>query len=197
MRVASLAITEEAEKLIWATRADFSSISVPPIPGRGSRPSSSTLGAYDFEQVRNQSEYLRLVSIVEAYIDACSSQQFDLRAGGRDMFLQNLARQAQELTTKGWEERKATFKLYHGISLGSCARWKEIDAAREVRNGIAHGLGKLTTRQQNKRSKSKIASVGIRLRGQELIVDHVALKLCAGFAVEFVNDVDRQLVHRF
>ena len=179
MRVAPLAITEEAQRLLRATRGG----------GFG----ASTLGAYDFEQVRNQSEYLRLVSIVEAYVDTCGSHQFDLRTMGRDAFLRALAAEARETALKGWDERKEAFKTYHGVVLGDCARWSDIDAAREARNSIAHGLGRLTPRQQNAKTRRKIESTGIAFHGNQLVINDAALDKCVKSAVAFIIDVDRRL----
>jgi hypothetical protein len=193
VRIAPLAITEEALRLLRATRADFASLPTHAIPGRGSGFAGSRLGRYDFDQVRKQSEYLRLVSIVEAFIDACSSQQFDLRTAGRDAFLRTLADEVRETSLKGWEERKQTFRVYHGVVLGDCARWSDVDAAREARNSIAHGLGQLTLRQQNAKTRRKIETMGITFRGNELLVDDAALDRCVKSATAFIADVDRRL----
>lgn len=193
MRVAPLAITEEAQKLLRATHADFSVIASTGLPGRGSGFAASALGSYDFAQVRNQSEYLRLVSIVEAYVDTCSSQQFDLRTMGRDAFLRALAAAAQDASLKGWDERKEAFKTYHGVVLGECARWSDIDAAREARNSIAHGLGRLTSRQQSAKTRRKIEAVGISFRGNHLVITDAALDRCVKSGVAFIVDVDRHL----
>lgn len=193
MRQAPLAITEEAQRLLRATRADFAGIATATLAGRGSGSAASCLGKYDFEQVRNQSEYLRLVSIVEAYVDTCSSQQFDLRTSGHDVFVRALAEEAREGAVKGWEERKAAFNTYHGVGLGNCAGWSDIDAAREVRNSIAHGLGRLTPRQQTAKTKKKMQGMGIAFRGNDLVIDNAALVKCVESAVAFIADIDRHL----
>lgn len=146
--------------------------------------------------MRNQSEYLRLVSIVEAYADTCSSQQFDARTTGGDAFLRALAAGARDASLKGWDERKDAFKTYHGVVLGDCARWSDIDATREARNSIAHGLGRLTPRQQNAKTMRKIETMGIRFRGNQLVVDTAALDQCVRSAVAFIVDVDQHLKMR-
>lgn len=193
LRIPQLAITEEAQKLLRATRADFSRIAAPAVPGRGSGFVPSPLGEYDFVQVRNQSEYLRLVSIVEAFVDTCSGQQFHHRASGRDEFLRTLAAEVRETSLKGWEERKTAFKKYHGVVIGDCARWNDIDGARQVRNSIAHGLGRLTPQQQNRTIKRKITDVGVTFRGDQLVIDSNALDKCVKSAIAFIVDVDRRL----
>ncbi|WP_293334595.1 hypothetical protein, partial [Mycobacterium sp.] len=170
MRIAPLAITEEAQKLLRATRADFGNIPTPATAGRGSSFTSSFLGRHDFVQVRNQGEFLRLVSIVEAFIDTCSGQQFDQRTSGRDDFVRKMAAEVRENSVKGWDERKEAFKKYHDITLGECAHWSDIDAAREIRNSIAHGLGQLTERQQNAKTRQKMAALGVMFRGNQLVI---------------------------
>jgi hypothetical protein len=193
MRVAPLAVTEEAQRLLRATRADFAGIAAPSVPGRGSGGGTTSLGLYDFEQVRNQSEYLRLVSIVEAYVDTCGGQQFNLQTSGRDDFVRTMAAEVVATSVRGWEERKRAFKTYHGVALGDCAKWTDIDAARQVRNSIAHGLGRLTASQQNGRTRRKLESMGVALRGNQLIVDAPALDKCVRSAIAFIVDVDRRL----
>lgn len=193
MRVAPLAVTEEAQRLLRATRADFAGVATRVVSGRGSGFAATALGMYDFEQVRNQSEYLRLVSIVEAYVDTRGSQQFDLRTAGRDAFVRALAAEARETSLKGWDERKAAFKTYHGVVLGECARWSDIDAGREARNSIAHGLGRLTPRQQNAKTRRKIEAMGIAFRGNHLVIDRAALDKYVRSSVAFIADVDRRL----
>lgn len=193
MRVAPLAITEEAQKLLRATRADFARVQTPAVSGRGTGFASSALGHYNFEEVRNQSEYLRLVSIVEAFIDTCSNQQFDSRISGRDSFLRDVVSEVRETALKGWDERKEAFKTYHGVLLGDCAHWSNVDAAREIRNSIAHGLGRLTPRQRNTKTRRKIESMAVALRGDQLVVDSLALDKCLKSAVAFITDVDRRL----
>ena len=78
-RVVPLSVTEEALRVLYTTHADFSRL--PPAGQRGRLlgGTTTTLGPYDFGQVRAQSEYLRLVSIVEASVDACSSHLFDVK----------------------------------------------------------------------------------------------------------------------
>lgn len=193
MRSAPLAVTEEALRILRTTRADFSRINLSAIAGRGSAVGSPALGQYDFEQVRNQGEYLRLVSVVEAYVDACSSQQFDLRTSGKDLFVRTLADEVRKGSLRDWNQRAAAFKTYHGVALTQCARWSEVDAAREVRNCVAHGLGRLTPRQQTGAIRGKIQRAGVTLRGDTILIDASALEQCVRVGVAFIVDIDRRI----
>jgi hypothetical protein len=133
------------------------------------------------------------VSIVEAYVDTCSGLQFSLRTTGRDAFVRALAAEVIATSVRGWEERKKAFKKYHGVVLGDCAKWSDIDAAREARNSIAHGLGYLTAQQQNSTTRRKLESMGIALRGDQLVVTSAALDKCVRSSVAFIADIDRHL----
>lgn len=144
IRMVPFSFTEEALRLLWTTHADFSQLASLPRRGRINVGSSLNFGPYDFQHVRAQSEYLRLVSIVEAFVDTCCNHLFELRTKGLDSLFQNLAAAALDQASRDWESRKAAFKVYHGIALGACSKFSDVSAAVQVRNAIAHGLGSLT-----------------------------------------------------
>jgi hypothetical protein len=147
IRIVPFAVTEEALRLLQATHADFTRLPMPPPRGRLRIGTTTALGPYDFSQVRAQSEYLRLVSIVEAFVDTCCNHLFDLKTQGHDLFVSNLADAARDQASNSWEERKKAFATYHDVPLGSCAGYSDVAAAVQVRNAVAHGLGSLTRRQ--------------------------------------------------
>lgn len=195
MRIAPLAVTEEAQRLLRATRADFGRL--PSLPSMGRITSTSAhLGSYDFEQVRAQSEFLRLVSIIEAYVDSISDHQFDLQSIGRDQFAQSLISVARREVADSWQNREAAFKDHHGFSLGQCSKWSDIKAARDVRNAIAHGLGKLTAKQRNIKTRGTITAAGVLLRGDAIVLSRKSLERCVDSGVRFINDVDSRLLVR-
>lgn len=195
IRQAPLALTEEAIRLLAVTRADFAQVSAAPVRGRGSR-IGAVFGRYDFEQVRNQSEYLRMVSIVEAFLDACGDRQFEHRSLGQDEFLRAVIQQARDKSLRTWDDRIAAYARLHGVVLGKCNKWSDIDAAREVRNAIAHGLGTLTKRQRTPSVMEKVRAVSVELLEGRIMVSEQALIRLASSASEFIADVDRQLVLR-
>src|SRR6478609_738038 len=86
IRRVPFAFTEQALRLLHATHADFSRLPDPIRRGRIYLGSNSSLGPYDFRQVRAQSEYLRLVSIAEAFVDTCCNHLFELKTNGLDLF---------------------------------------------------------------------------------------------------------------
>ncbi len=195
MRVVQLAVTEEALRILRSTRADFGRLPNPVLRGRiRGAASSVVLGTYDFSQVRAQSEYLRLVSIIEAYVDSCSSHLFDIRAIGKDIFFTSLITEACNKATATWEERKTSMLKHHGVKMTQCKAWCDIDAAREVRNSIAHGLGRLTGRQNNSKTRKKMEKVGIAFSGDALVIEEAALTRCTDSAVAFIEDLDCSIV---
>jgi hypothetical protein len=193
LRTVPFGVTEEALRLLHATHGDFTRLPPPSRRGRLRAGSSTALGPYDFAQVRAQSEYLRLVSIVEAFVDTCCNHLFDLKTQGHDMFVRNLAAAARDQASINWEERKSAFATFHHVPLGNCASYSDVAAAVQVRNAVAHGLGSLTRRQQNKKDMTKIASVGINFRNQALVIDARALDRCVRFSAAFVADVDARI----
>ena len=192
LRIVPLAVTEEALRQLWSTHADFALIGTRPSAGRLRSGSMSGLGPYDFYQVRAQSEYLRLVSIVEAFIDSCSSQLFDIRLRGQDKFFRSLTDAALDQSTINWENRRAAFKLYHGITLGDCAKYSDVASATQVRNAVAHGLGSLT-RRQSKKDMERMRQIGIGFSGFSLRITAAALDRCVDSCAQFIRDVDKKV----
>lgn len=192
LRVVPFAVTEEALKLLRSTHADFDSLPAAPRRGRlhTATGSGTVLGAYDFGQVRAQSEYLRLVSIVEAFVDTLSTSLFDIKTRGLATFVALLAEAADAQASDNWEERKAAFQRYHGVPLGSCAKYSDVNAAVLVRNAIAHGLGHLTRRQRNIKDRGKVVAVGVQLNDHQLRIDRTALQRCVTSCAMFIADVD-------
>lgn len=193
VRLVPFAATEEALKLLHSTHADFGRL--PASGGRGRLRSSGAgvLGGYDFVQVRAQSEYLRLVSIVEAFIDSTAGELFEVKTRGLDTLVALMTAVVVEQASNSWEERKNAFNRYHGVVLGNCAKYSDIDAAVVVRNAIAHGLGGLTRRQRNGKDQGKVASMGVALHGHHLIIDQAALNRCVRSCAAFIADVDSRI----
>ncbi len=123
IRRVPLALTEETLRLLHLTHVALARLSpfssAKAVRGLTSR---GALGTYDFRQVRSQSHYLRLVSIVEAYIDSLGTNLFRSRTDQLDMVFVLLAEAADISASKGWDERKEAFNRYHGVIVGNCAR---------------------------------------------------------------------------
>jgi hypothetical protein len=193
VRTVPFAVTEEALKLLHLTYADFAKLPLPTTRGRVRAAPNAVLGPYDFEQVRAQSAYLRIVSIVEAFTDSTCADLFAVKTRGLENFVALLAEAALDKATATWEERKNAMLRYHNVSLGTCTRFSDVMAAVAARNAIAHGLGGLTRRQRSRKDRDKIMSVGIALRDRHLNIDTAALDRCVQFCSAFVHDVDTKI----
>jgi hypothetical protein len=192
VRRVPFALTEEALCLLSVTYADFAQI--------GSRCQQEgridfvgSLGAYDFDRVRFESTYLRLISIVEAYVDSMCSDLFRRPQVAQVPMFRALIAAAEARASTNWEERKSAFSEYHRVSLGSCERWSELDAGIDIRNAIAHGLGTLTKRQRTHKSRAKMESVGAVIVDDRLMLNDKALARCLLFTTEFVKSVDSKI----
>lgn len=196
MRRVPLPLTEEALRLVRMTHADFSrsGLASGPLAGRHTR--HGALGHYNFREVRAQSHYLRMISIVEAYIDTLSGQLFDAKTASLDEFYKKLADDAGTKASSGWGDRKDGFKRFHGIALGLRDGWDVIDASIQVRNAVAHGLGGLTTRQRNAVTRAKIAKAGVSVSDNRILISQEALNKCFEACVAFILDVDTQVPRR-
>jgi len=183
-----MALTEEAQQLLAATYADFDRAT--PARRIGRMVGSGPLGAYDSNRVRCESAYLRLISIVEAYVDSLCSELFRQQTSHQGPMFRALVAAAEARASTNWDERKTAFNDYHSVSLSSCSRWSEVDAGIYVRNAIAHGLGSLTRRQRSQKVRSKIRSVDVAVVDNRLVLTDVALVRCLSFSNDFIRSID-------
>ncbi|WP_327100269.1 hypothetical protein OIE68_16760 [Nocardia vinacea] len=188
-------VTEEALRLLNLTVADFASL--PPVKGgRWSGASGAAKWArFDPRQIRFQSQYLRMVSIVEAYVDTVSEALFDRRVESLDSFFKNLAVAIQDISSASWNERKNCFKAHHGFSLQSCSGWSEFDRAIDVRNSIAHGLGVVTKKQLDSNKDKKIRLAKVKITDGRIEVTKDSLRVCSTACAMLIKSIDDNLPH--
>lgn len=189
-----LEVTEAALHSLHETHADFMRTPSPSPVGRFT--SAGGRGRIRWQggpQVRTQGAYLRLVSIVEAFIDSLSSELFQERASDVDDMFRNLIRHAEEQSENSWETRKHAFRDYHQITLGDCSSWSKIDGAIIVRNAIAHGLGSLTRRQKNRKDRQKAREAKVRLIDDVIYVDKASLLTLLNASDAFIREVDSRI----
>jgi hypothetical protein len=131
------------------------------------------------------------VTITEAFIDSLTTQLFNKKVSHLDLFYQKLSSAAIAEANQSWDNRKDALRDYHGISVGDCKTWSQVDACITVRNAIAHGLGRLTARQRNGRDRRKVRGVGVDLQDDYLRIDCNALDVCVSACASLVLDVDK------
>jgi hypothetical protein len=161
-------------------------------PGR-IRTTASALGSYDAQAVRMQAAYLRMVSIVEAYTDVMMDALFQKAVPTRDELINRLVEDRVLQSSANWTERKDTYEVYHGISLGLCPVWSKLDAGIEVRNVIAHGLGILTPLQRTKRGiVGQLSAVKVAIESGRILLARESLDECINFCRIYVQWLDQQ-----
>lgn len=155
--------------------------------------SSSALGSFEFESTRMQGCFLRMISITEAYVDIISAHLFRESVPTMHDLVRRLVEDVKMRASATWNERKAAFSSYHKIQLGGFSRWSELDAGIEVRNSIAHGLGRLTPRQRAANIGSQLSKIGVSVQDGSVIITLESLQRCRDVCVEFVRYLDREI----
>lgn len=184
-------LTEAALLLLHAVRPH---VVGPPNAARSGRIRllRSSLGPVDPEVMRREAAFLRMVSVTEAYLDAL---QVDLLTGKLSPNTETLLRVIEELevvATSNWANRKRAFNRIHKVRLGELAGWPEIDAAIQVRNTIAHGLGSLTARQRsNAGLPAQISKVKVLLSGGRMHISVLSLRVLEESCRKFILAVDQ------
>jgi hypothetical protein len=184
----NFAISDSAFRLIVHAQSD---IVVHPHPAtRVGRITTKGFGASTApEQWLRETAILRLVSVIEAFVDALSMHRMGKLVDSGDAVVARMLREFELSSSISWQNRHDTYRAYHGISLPSQSGWQAVKAGIEVRNCIAHGLGNLTAQQ---RSKSNLASVlkplDVTVGGNRMhITEHTIPTLgmrCRGFVTE-------------
>jgi len=90
-----------------------------------------------------------------------------------------------------WDARVRIFRRHHHVNLTKASRYAYLEGAIQVRNAVAHGLGRLTARQV----LSDLVPRQLALVNVALVNEHVDLRVdniveCADCATEFLLSVD-------
>ncbi|WP_181771605.1 hypothetical protein [Amycolatopsis pittospori] len=188
-------MTEEAASLLAENRADFRATEDDSdSKGAGRIRLTGSLGSHDPAQTRLEAMYLRYISIVEAYIDSLNGYLFRRQLAGHEPILRRLVADAELRSSSTWSDRKVAFSRYHTFSIETFGRWSQFDAGIDVRNAIAHGLGSLTRRQRNQKTRAKIRSIGVVLVDDRIVLGTTALDRCYVICRELILYVDSQVV---
>lgn len=167
-----------------AERADL-------IPGRIRR---TELGSTDPRELAVHAAFLRLVSVTEATVDSLGVELTNRTVGTPNAVIQLLMLEKELAATAAWSSRRRSFKRHHHVDLAKCAEHKRVESAIEVRNAIAHGLGKVTTRQLTSSETTR------RLQLIEVVVVNNYVRLgpkhvrdCAEYSAAFLRSLDDKL----
>lgn len=182
------ALTEAALRLISSVQLEI----LTPAPSRTtSRILSGPFGPNDPSEVRRQALLLRLVSIIEAYIDALFLEITGEKIPNPDDFMARMIAEIEESASRDWSARADYFERLHGFSVKAGSSWQEIDAAIDARNSIAHGLGKLTARLRRKpHMAQRLRSIEASLGGGRIHLTDKTVSVVAQACRNVVLQVD-------
>lgn len=183
------AITDEVLLLLLAARHDSESVNVG--PQHRPRIVLPVLGTTDPIQASNQATILRLFSTIEAYVDALIGDLLRQQVDSSMSLLTIVLQEVELNSTRNWHEREQAFKRIFGIRLPKQNSWNEIEATRQARNSIAHGLGRLTAQQlQNRSLAKKLDRIKVYISNGRIIITQESILLVYKACVNFVKSLD-------
>jgi hypothetical protein len=148
-------------------------------------------------QVRAQSAFMRLASIVEAHTVRELVKRIEPHAPEpRSAILQDIYTSAEDRAIASWPSMIEAYKRWLGIRVVKWDEWNKLDAILDARNAIAHGVGELTRRQVRKDQATLLVSlnlIGIAVSGSRLEFSDSGIREVANVGRRFVGWLDRQL----
>lgn len=184
-------IAEAALLLVRQTYANYRSSNWSRIAQGRILVSQTALGGYDADSARRQACYLRIVSIVEAYVDVLNREMFDEKLSEGDALVGKLVDEIERASVGSWGDRAGVFKKFHDCKLNKCPSWRLFEAMTFVRNTIAHGLGRLTVRQRTIASlPHRMATVGVNLTDHRLMLTDSNIRQAVDIATAIIWEID-------
>lgn len=163
-------------------------------PFLGGRIVHSALGSTSPRDLALQTSFLRLVSITEATIDSLAIEITEQSVPQIDDVIRLLMLEKELASTSTWDSRRRLFKRHHGVDLEKCAESKRLDGAIAVRNAIAHGLGRLTTKQAlSKQTDTNLKRIDVTLLNGFIDLEPRHLIDCRAYLTDFLVDVDTKV----
>ncbi len=94
--------------------------------------------------------------------------------------------------TDTWEQRMATWRLVHSVSIPSSPRYDVLFGFIQARNAIVHGLGSLTRKQLRDRTKSvaRLRAARISVNGDQLVLTGRHVEQCADVVRTLIRWLD-------
>ncbi len=151
-------------------------------------------GAVDAGKIRRQSAVVRMVSVVEAFVDGLNRDYLVdaiARVGEKESVLISQLMVAHSVN---WETRRSTLELFYSVEFGDAPAWGRLLGAIEARNTIVHGLGDVASSGGNfRRLQGRLEQVGIAIAGGALIIGDDELERVYRACVEFVRWTDESI----
>lgn len=133
---------------------------------------------------------MRYVSTTEAYVNALLTDLLVVKLPPPSTFVRGLVNEVEAGATRDWGRRLTAFNRLHGVKLKDCSRWKDVEAATQARNCIAHGLGRLTPSQRGLDFATKVGLLGMSVSGGTLIITDASVETTFAACREFIGSVD-------
>ena len=186
--------TELGLKLLRSSLRPFLAGSMLATPFRG-RVRETSQGSAVPRELALQSGFLRLVSITEATVDLLAAELTEKSLSDVDEVLRLLMLEKELAASSSWESRRRAFKRHHGVDLRKCNEHKKVEGAVEVRNAIAHGLGRLTTRQAiSQETTKRLKAIDVSETHGYVQLNAEDLKQCASYSADFLRSVDAEVL---
>jgi hypothetical protein len=151
----------------------------------------TTLGSNDPRDLALQATFLRLVSVAEATVDTLAVELTARTVPPLDEVLRLLVLEKELAGSSSWEARRRSYKRHHGVDLQKCRDYALIEGAIEVRNSVAHGLGRLTTRQiLSTETARKLARISVIVVNDFVRLETQNIKECADYCATFLRSLD-------
>lgn len=163
--------------------------------GRLSRSATTSRSA----EARRQATVLRSVSIVEAFVAAELVRRLEPHAPPpRTEILDDVYTRAEDDAIGSWPRMVERYQRWFKIRLTqrACPHWRQLEAAKNARNVIAHGLGELTRRLARKDQKQlgrDFATINISIVGNTLDIPESAVRSVVIVCREFIVWLDAEL----
>jgi len=186
-------VSEDALRLILHAKNEIASAP------QGARTQGRVVSSYSSQGLTparwlSETAFLRLVSIVEAYVDLISMSRISRTVDLTTPLMPLLVADFEIASTANWEERFKAFERYHGLAIKSLAGWEMVAAGIEVRNCLAHGLGQLTARQRTKTSlAAKVSIVDVAVASNQMHLSATSVTKLADACVNFVQALDSRI----
>jgi len=140
-------------------------------------------GTFSGESWRREVAVMRLIAAVEAFTDAASEHYFRVKC---------LPQPKQPFT---WPARVKHYQREHSIDLKTCAGGDALFAGVDLRNCVAHGLGRLTDLLlHDSRLGERGKHISVNVAGNRMQTTHETVPLLAEGCRAFVLDVEGKLV---
>jgi hypothetical protein len=190
LREVPLGITEEALALLRFTYWEAAKSADTKSYGRIRSRTNSIADPVPFSK---ELAYLRIVSIVEAFVDAVASELFSTYRIGQSETLRKIVASVETKSASNWAERRESFKKYHGVTLTNANRSRQVQTCIMVRNAVAHRLGRLSDSRRSLDLVAELKTINVEVSGESVVVDLPALQTCLNVATEYVESIDEMV----